>query len=128
MFLAAVVIGFVLRVATAVLYIGSSFTAVTYAATEEITGAKPLPAILAKIAQCESADRQFNEDGSVIRGEIDHRDIGKYQINAFYWADTAKALGFDLYTEEGNEQMASWLLAHEGTDPWNASAHCWRNA
>ncbi|WP_395019787.1 hypothetical protein [Dongia sp.] len=126
MFFSALLIGFVLGVAAAVLTIDSALTSITYAATEEVTETKPFPAVLKEIARCESKGRQFEDDGSVVRGEIDPRDTGKYQINTFYWADTAKALGFDIYTEAGNEQMAAWLLEHEGTDPWNASAHCWR--
>jgi hypothetical protein len=36
------------------------------------------------IAHCESTDRHYNEDGSVLRGIVDKRDIGRYQINTHY--------------------------------------------
>ena len=83
------------------------------------------PAILEKIAYCESRGRQFDENGEVIRGEHNPDDIGKYQINLENWGAEAKKLGFDLFTEEGNRAMALELYRRQGTRPWFWSKHCW---
>lgn len=84
-----------------------------------------LPPIFKKIAQCESQNRQFNEDGSVHRGEINPKDIGMYQINEHYHLEASRALGMDIYTLKGNTEYALYLYEHEGTTPWNWSKHCW---
>lgn len=84
-----------------------------------------VPAILKKISKCESQDRQFNADGSIHRGEINPKDIGKYQINERWNGEEAKRLGFDIYTLEGNTKMALWLYKTRGTQPWNWSKNCW---
>lgn len=81
--------------------------------------------ILADIAWCESRDRQWNKDGSVFRGEINHSDIGIMQINVAYHADEAEALGIDLYSLGGNLKYAQHLYNREGTDPWASSEACW---
>lgn len=86
-----------------------------------------VPAILERIAQCESENRQFDETGSVLRG-VNSRDIGKYQINEQYWGKEAKQLGYDLLTEEGNEAMALELYRRYRTTPWKWSRACWQNA
>ena len=84
-----------------------------------------LPAILDKIAFCESSDRQFDADGGVIRGVVNPADVGRYQINTYHWGVEAKKRGFDLHTEEGNEAMALYLYQKFGTKPWKSSQKCW---
>jgi len=86
---------------------------------------KSVPKILQNISWCESKNRQFNTDGSVYRGSINPKDVGKYQINEFYHLEASKKLGMDIYTEEGNEAYALWLYQHDGTTPWNWSKGCW---
>lgn len=86
---------------------------------------KTLPPILGKIAWCESRNRQFNPDGSVHRGEINPQDIGKWQINTKYWLELSIQLGYDIYTEQGNTNMALYIYEHYGTKPWNWSKNCW---
>jgi len=86
---------------------------------------KEVPSILLDIAKCESGDRQFNEDGEVIRGRINPLDIGRFQINLHYHGDRAKELGIDLFTLEGNTEYALMLYKEQGTQPWLWSAHCW---
>lgn len=81
--------------------------------------------IMVKIAGCESHFRQFSTDGSVYRGEQNHLDVGVMQINEHYHLDTAKALGLDLTTIDGNMAYARYLYEHEGTAPWISSAYCW---
>ena len=81
--------------------------------------------ILIKIAKCESQFRQFDEDGSVLRGKVDKRDTGVMQINTKYHAKSAAELGFDITTTEGNIAYAKYLYKHQGTSPWKASKSCW---
>lgn len=84
-----------------------------------------LPPIFKHIAQCESQTRQFNADGTIHRGEINPKDIGMYQINEYWNGETARELGFDIYTLEGNTRMALWLYEHRGLQPWAWSKPCW---
>ena len=81
--------------------------------------------ILIAIAQCESGFRQFNPDGTVMRGIVDSHDVGVMQINETYWLPKSQSLGDDIYTIEGNVAYAKYLYAKEGTDPWSSSEKCW---
>lgn len=85
-----------------------------------------LPPILLKIAECESHNRQFNPDGSVVRGKVNHDDIGRWQINLEWNGAKAKELDYDLFTEEGNEKMALYLYKTRGTQDWGWSKACWQ--
>jgi hypothetical protein len=85
-----------------------------------------LPPVLQRIAQCESRGQHWTQDGDVVRGKQNPQDTGLFQINARVWGPTAAALGYDIRTREGNEQMARYLLAHYGTVPWRSSAPCWQ--
>jgi hypothetical protein len=81
--------------------------------------------ILVEVARCESEFRQFNKDGSVLRGRAVADDIGVMQINEHYHGSTAKKMGIDIYTVEGNVAYAKYLYTKSGTDPWSASKPCW---
>jgi hypothetical protein len=81
--------------------------------------------ILVDIARCESNFHQFDQDGIVIRGRVDSHDIGVMQINEKYQGDTAKKLGLDIFTVEGNVAYAKHLYNEQGSAPWNSSAKCW---
>jgi len=86
---------------------------------------KDLP-VMAEIARCESHFKQVDQaTGDVIRGRVNANDLGVMQINETYHARTARALGLDLYSLEGNLAYARYLYEREGTAPWNASRHCW---
>jgi len=85
----------------------------------------PLPPILHKIAACESRNTHYDRHGRVLRGTRNPQDVGKYQINTAVWGTVAAQQGYDLYDEQGNEQMARYLLAHYGSVPWRPSAACW---
>ena len=87
-----------------------------------------IPEILEKIASCESGGNQFNPDGTVLRGKLNPHDIGKWQINEYYWKDEAVRLGWDIYALEGNEQMALEIYRRHGTAPWKWSSYCWEVA
>lgn len=84
------------------------------------------------VCSCESTGSaynepvQFNKDGSVRRGKINPHDIGMCQINTDWNGADAKALGFDIYTREGNIKMANYLYEHRGLQPWSASRACWK--
>ena len=84
--------------------------------------------ILVEVARCESEFRQFNKDGSVLRGRAVADDIGVMQINEMYHGTTAKNLGIDIYTLEGNVAYAKYLHNKYGTKPWSASKPCWSKA
>lgn len=83
-----------------------------------------IPQALLDIAKCESGDKQFNKDGTVKRGEINNKDIGRWQINEKYWLKKSQELGFDIYTPEGNLQMGLWIYNNYGVKPWSWSASC----
>ncbi|MEI6528236.1 MAG: hypothetical protein WCO10_01015 [bacterium] len=81
--------------------------------------------ILADIAFCESTYRQLDSNGKILRGVVNKDDVGLMQINEFYHKDTAKKLGLDLRTVDGNLGYAKYLYEKEGTKPWKSSAKCW---
>ena len=87
---------------------------------------------LIPICTCESGQgtsepQQYNlETGEVLRGKINHKDIGLCQINEYWNGATATAHGWDIYTTEGNIKMANWMYKTQGTIPWNWSKSCWR--
>ncbi len=84
-----------------------------------------LPLLFARIAYCESRDRQFKKDGTILRGTANPYDIGRYQINSIHWEEEAEKLGIDMYTEDGNEAMALYIYKKFGTKPWRSSQKCW---
>lgn len=94
--------------------------------TEEIIAEhfKDTP-ILKKVAACESHSRQFNEDGTVLRGWVNSQDVGVMQINEKYHLQAAKKLGYDIYTIDGNIGYAKHLYATQGVKPWVHSSSCW---
>lgn len=109
--------------------------------TDTIKDNEPtLPKVLLDIAWCESRDNQsaigYNyhteiivlEDGSTTTQKVVwSKDIGRFQINDYYHAETARKMGFDIYTVEGNTQYALVLYNNSGTKDWIASQPCWRD-
>lgn len=81
--------------------------------------------VMVDVAKCESGFKQFNSDGSVIRGVSNSQDVCVMQINEKYHADTAIRLGYNLYTLDGNMAYARYLYQTQGTAPWKYSSHCW---
>lgn len=84
--------------------------------------------ILIEIARCESQFRQFDAKGNVLKGKVNKGDLGLMQINKYYHADQAKALGYNLRTIEGNLAYAKYLYDKEGVQPWKSSSPCWRES
>jgi hypothetical protein len=81
--------------------------------------------IMISIAACESHDRQFDTNGNVYRGEVNHQDVGVMQINEHYHLTESQSLGYDIYTIQGNTAFAQYLYEKEGTAPWDSSSGCW---
>jgi hypothetical protein len=81
--------------------------------------------IMQKIAFCESRNRQFNPDGTVVRGIVNSKDVGIFQINERYHLSDSKKMGMDIHTVVGNMQYARFLYESQGTSPWDSSKPCW---
>ena len=78
-----------------------------------------------QIPWCESRMRQFGPNGLVLRGTVHPPDVGVFQINERVHGSTARSLGIDLHTTEGNVAFARYLYNKEGTVPWRSSQGCW---
>ncbi len=83
------------------------------------------PKVPLAIAFCESTHMQFHENGTVVRGKENSKDVGVFQINEHYHLEDSKKLGFDIYTTEGNIDYAMHLLESQGKKPWVWSKPCW---
>ena len=91
----------------------------------EIEPVKQIPLELYYVALCESGNRQFDDEGNVIRGKLNPNDIGRWQINETYNGQQARELGYDIYTDEGNYLMAMYLYRKNGLSDWGWSKSCW---
>lgn len=81
--------------------------------------------LLAKIGGCESHNRQYDNNGSVLQGEQNHYDRGVMQINILYHEKTAEAMGLDLNSIDDNVAYARYLYEKYGAKPWMSSSACW---
>jgi hypothetical protein len=70
-------------------------------------------------AQEESGFVQFNDDGTVLRGKVNPKDVCAFQINEDYWLEKAKELGHDIYTLDGCIQMALVIYKERRFKDWN---------
>lgn len=77
------------------------------------------------IAKCESQFRHYSKNGEVLRGQVNPRDVGVFQINEDYHLEKSRELGFDIYTPTGNIEYAVWLMSAYGRAPWVWSRNCW---
>ena len=77
------------------------------------------------ISQCESELRQYNENGTVLRGRENPQDVGLFQINEFYHLQDSQKLGFNIYTAKGNIEYAMYIMERDGTRHWTYSKPCW---
>ena len=82
--------------------------------------------VLAEVARCESTFRQTDAEGGVIRGKYNEYDVGIMQINELYHGDSAKKMGHDIYSLEGNLEYAKYLYEKDGLAPWKSSSKCWK--
>lgn len=79
--------------------------------------------VLESIAKCEGGT-QYNEDGTLVRGKVNPKDVGKFQINEKYHLANAQSMDINIYTLEGNTKYAEYLYETQGAKPWSASAKC----
>lgn len=71
---------------------------------------------MVKIAHCESGTRHFTKSGEVIRSHTN--DVGIMQINVATWEKTADQMGIDIYSLDGNIEMAKHVLKVQGKTAW----------
>lgn len=81
--------------------------------------------ILAAVAKCESQTTHATDDGELLRGIVNPKDVGVMQINESIHSKRAKELGYNIYTLEGNLAYARFLYEEFGLSPWSASKRCW---
>ncbi len=82
---------------------------------------------MVRICQLESYGcNQFEADGvtplqsrKVDDPKTGTHAIGKYQISEHWYGEQAKLLGYNIYTEPGNQDMALWVRLNYGADEWN---------
>jgi len=79
------------------------------------------------IARCESSLRQYDKDGGIVRGKVNPKDVGVFQINEDYHLRRSQTLGIDIYTTSGNIEYAMTLIKKSGNQPWSSSKACWAN-
>lgn len=82
--------------------------------------------VLIEVARCESHFRHTDKAGNLLRGKVTPDDLGVMQINEYYHGDSAKKLGLDITSLNGNMEYARHLYKKYGTEPWNASSKCWK--
>jgi hypothetical protein len=92
---------------------------------ESVKETFPNTPVMWRVAKCESGNRQFKDNGEVLRGAVNPLDVGVYQINEKYHLEAAKSLNLDIETLEGNLAYAKLLYEAQGTKPWLASKPCW---
>jgi hypothetical protein len=113
---------------SAVVYVALSNERIVIRNTETIKmveKSRPLPAVLVRIAECESGNRQYTDAGDVVRGKVNKSDLGRYQINEQIHGDRMRRLGLNIYDAEDNQAYAIMLFEERGTEPWTASRKCW---
>lgn len=81
--------------------------------------------IMVEVARCESRLKQYNSDGDVLRGHVNSKDVGVFQINEYYHLESSRQLGHDIYAIDGNIAYAKHLYDRNGTKDWKASKPCW---
>ena len=130
-----------------IVFVGSAFTTIIFLIMQDVfvnseierrmAEMKPevvlenksgIPPVMERIAECESGNRHFKDNGQVVTNLNSGRslDIGRYQINEKVWGKKAGEMKLDLTDEEDNETMALWIYANFGTEDWKYSAHCWK--
>lgn len=114
-----------LIIALAITY-GAYTTQSTVSYAQVTTTTTPSYPILKKVATCESKGQQFHKDGTLVFHINTNNtiDIGEYEINSI-WEAKSISLGYNIYTAEGNYNMALYLFTNYGTEPWASSKPCW---
>ena len=78
-----------------------------------------------EIARCESGLRQYSSDSTIVRGKVNPKDVGVFQINEDYHLRQSQEQGQNIYTTRGNIEYAILLIKKSGNKPWSASKSCW---
>lgn len=126
-----VIISSIVLVAWALLKVGGYINPTTIITKAEVIKEVELVSpVLERIAKCESGGRHFASNGQVLVRANESKthnsvDIGKWQINSYYWGAKATELGLNLWVEEDNEKMAMYIYKNKGTEAWSASRGCW---
>jgi len=105
---------------------------------KEVLGVTP---VLERIAQCESKSSHYctddlvkagmcarSEKGQVLVKANNNKtiDVGKYQVNVYYWGAEAAKQRLNIFDEKDNEIMAKYIYGNYGTGEWSASQKCWK--
>lgn len=101
---------------------------ISYAVQDKIVEVERVAPVMERIAKCESGNKHFENGQVLVRGNStrDSVDVGRFQINTKIWGKKATELGFDIFSEKGNSDMAHWMFKNYGTEPWHLSANCWK--
>ncbi len=75
---------------------------------------------MTEIAKCESGFRQFNADGTALRGGAGKNYIGIFQIDERLHRQRALDRAYDINTIEGNIAYARYMYFNSGTNPWKS--------
>lgn len=92
----------------------------------------PMEVFLPVCADCESGDgtpgsgRHKDNEGNVILGKINKKDVGKWQINTDKQAALIAELKADPFEEKDNQRIAEVLYQRQGARPWYLSQDCWQ--
>jgi hypothetical protein len=88
---------------------------------------KELPAVMQRIAQCESGNKHYKENGQIVTNANTNGtvDIGRFQINEKVWGKKAGELNLNLADEKDNITFAMWIYENFGTEDWKYSRTCW---
>lgn len=74
---------------------------------------------MVEVAKGESGLQQWHKDGSLVKGRVDPRDSGLFQINSGHWDAEAKRLGLDYKNNiEDNVKMARHIANTQGITAW----------
>lgn len=81
--------------------------------------------LMLRVAECESNTRQFDFYGNVLRGKVNSKDVGIFQVNEKYHLADSVKLGMDIYTIKGNVDYGYYLFSRNWTRDWKWSSGCW---
>lgn len=85
----------------------------TLSIEDMVAAAFPDAPYMVAIARCESHLRQYSAPGVVLMGGGGGNYIGIFQIGR-QWVPTAREMGLDVYTPEGNIAFARYLFDEYG--------------
>ena len=81
--------------------------------------------LLQRIAEAESHFQQYDKNGSVLRGYINPKDTGIFQINEVFHLAASRKLGMNIYEPNGNIEYAVYIYTKDGSTHWNWSKIKW---